>query len=88
MTETTNPYRAYLEELASSRGLSGAEELAERTHEADPHFTVREILENPGGGFGQPLDAVLGMTEEEKGGLSSAWQETFISPRRDEADRA
>ena len=47
--ETTTIYRTHLEELARSRGLSGAEELAERTHKADPDFTVQEILECSGG---------------------------------------
>ena len=41
--ETTNPYREVLEDLAQSRGLSGAEELAERAAEADPDFTPEMI---------------------------------------------
>ncbi len=80
MTET-NPYRTYLKELATSRGLSGAQELAELAHEADPDFSGREILENPGGGFGAALDAAIGLSEEEKDRLTAAWRDTFIGPR-------
>jgi len=72
------PYRAYLEELATSHGLSGAQELARRTHEADPDFTVREVLTSPRGGFGQAIDIAISLTEEEKDRLVDAWRETFI----------
>ena len=80
MTETTSPYRSYLEELAESRGLPGAEELAQAAVLADPDFSVREILENPGGGFGQALDAAISLSEEEKDRLTQAWVHTFIRP--------
>jgi hypothetical protein len=83
MTEqTTTPYRTYLEELARSRGLSGAEELARLTVEADPDFTVQEILESPGGGFGQALDDAISLSEEEGTALVRAWMETFIPLRK------
>ena len=49
--ETTNPYRLVLEDLARSRGLSGAEELAEKAAEVDPDYTPREILD---GSFAPP----------------------------------
>jgi len=67
--ETTSPYRTYLEELAR------------RTHEADPDFSVQEVLVNPRGGFGQALDAAISLTEEEKDRLTRAWVATFIPPR-------
>jgi len=78
MTEATNPYRAYLEELAESRGLPGAQELAQAAAIADPDFTTEEILKNPPGGFGQAIDAVFHLSEEEKVRLTDAWRETFI----------
>ncbi len=82
MTEqTTTTYRAYLEELALSRGLSSAEELAERAVEADPDFTVAEILEQGMGGFGQALDAAISLSEEEKTQLVAAWMDTFMRPK-------
>jgi hypothetical protein len=67
MTEqmTTTTYRTYLEELALSRGLSGAEELAERTHQAHPVYSAQQILECPPGGFGSALDDTIALSEEE-----------------------
>jgi hypothetical protein len=68
MTEqrTREDYRDVLEELAISRGFSGAEELAEEVVKVGPDYTERDILEAGHGGFGIPLDRVLEMTEEEK----------------------
>jgi hypothetical protein len=69
MTEQrTEDYRDVLEELAISRGLSGAEELARRVVEVDPDFTERDILEATYGGFGPVLDRVFDppLTEEER----------------------
>lgn len=67
MTEQrTEDYRDVLEELAISRGFSSAEELAEEVVEVDPGYSTRDILEAGHGGFGAPLDKVLGMSEEEK----------------------
>jgi hypothetical protein len=72
--ETINPYRAVLEELAQNRGLSGAEELAERAAEFDPErYSAWDMLECPQMGFGVTLDSVLKMSEEEKGRVSRAW---------------
>ena len=48
--ETTTPYRAVLEELAHSRGLSGAEELTDRAAGVAPGFTPTTILEKPRAG--------------------------------------
>ncbi len=63
MTEQrTEDYRDVLEDLARSRGFSGAEELARRVAEVDPDYTARDILEANLGGFGVPLDKVLGAT--------------------------
>jgi hypothetical protein len=80
-TSEATPYRAYLEELAHSRGLDSAEELAEAACKADPDFTAREILLDPGGGFGQAIDVAISLSEEEKDRLTDAWKETFIEPR-------
>ncbi len=81
MEQRTEGYREVLEELARSRGLSGAEELARRAVEAEPGFTVRGILEDPRGGYGHALDAVLGMDEAERVRLSDAFARTFLSRR-------
>ncbi len=72
MEQRTEDYRDVLEDLARSRGMSGAEELARRVHEVDPEYSVRDILEAAYGGFGVPLDKVIGATEEEKRRLSDA----------------
>lgn len=85
MTEqaTTEGYRDVLEELARSRGMGEAEDLARRAVEAEPGFTVRGILEDPKGGYGHALDAVLEMDEEERVRLSNAFARTFLSRRCD-----
>jgi hypothetical protein len=66
--EHTEDYRDALEDLANSRGLSGAEELARRVVEADPDYSVRGVLEGNAGGLGEVLDEVLDPppTEEER----------------------
>jgi hypothetical protein len=71
MTEQikTEDYRDVLEDLARSRGLDGAEELARRAAEVDPDFSPRQILEADVGGV--PLDRVLALTDEEKLRLTS-----------------
>ena len=46
MNVPPTPYRQVLEDLAHSRGFSGAEELARRTAEVGG-FTTAEVLENP-----------------------------------------
>ncbi len=68
MEQRTEGYRDVLEALAKSRGLSGAEDLAERVVEADPDYTVRGVLEGDAGGFGDALDTILDppSTEEER----------------------
>ncbi len=70
MTEQirTEGYRDVLEDLAKSRGLAGAEALAEQVVEAGPDYTVRGVLEGDAGGVGTVLDAILDppTTEEER----------------------
>ncbi len=68
MEQRTEGYRDVLEDLAKSRGLTGAEALARRVVEADPDYTVRGVLEGDAGGFGEVLDAILDppTTEEER----------------------
>jgi hypothetical protein len=78
-SEETTEYRRYLEELARSRGLPGAQELAQAAATADPAFTVREILQDPPGRFGRAIDAVISLTEEEKSSLAEAWRSTFLA---------
>jgi hypothetical protein len=82
--ETTNPYRAVLDELAQSRGLSGAEELAEKAAEAVPNHTPEGILEGTSRNFGHALDAVLDLTDEEKGRVGLAVMDYAEQRRRRE----
>jgi len=79
MTEQrTEESRDVLEELAKSHGLFGAEDLAEQAHEADPTYSVRDILENPQAGFGEALNLVPGMSEEERTRVSGAFARMFL----------
>ncbi len=80
--EIPTAYLWTLEYLARSRGFSGAEEVARRAAEIDPGYTVQELLEAPPGGFGDALDAVLGMNAQEKARLSRAFSKTFMDPSR------
>jgi hypothetical protein len=68
MEQRAEEFRDVLEKLATSRGLSGAEELARRVVAADPDYSVRGVLEGDAGGFGAVLDEVLDPppTEAEK----------------------
>lgn len=52
-----------LEDLARSRGMNGADELARRVAEVDPDYTGRDILEASWGGFGDALEKVINTTE-------------------------
>jgi hypothetical protein len=80
MPETASPYRSYLEELAESRGLASAEELAQAAATADPEFSAQEILEDPPNGYGEAIDRAISLNEEEKLGLSRAWMHTYMRP--------
>jgi hypothetical protein len=80
-SEQTTEYRRYLEELARSRSLPGAEELAQAAAIAGPGFTVRELLEDPPGRSGRAIDAATSLTDEEKSGLAEAWRSTFLAPK-------
>ena len=71
-------YRDVLEDLAKSRGMSGAEELAKRAHALDPECSPEQLLSNPPGGYGRVLDRVLALSEEEKVRLSNAYAWTFL----------
>jgi hypothetical protein len=71
-------YRDVLEDLAISRGLSGAEELAQRAGSLDPEYTVQGLLENPPGGYGRVLDQILTLSEEEKVRLANSFAWTFL----------
>lgn len=87
MTENTSAFRRVLEDLAHSRGLAGAEELAERAAAVDPSMiSPQTLLEDPRGGYGNALDAVLGLSEDEKKLISAAFVETFM--RSDHLPRA
>ncbi len=87
MTENMSAFRRVLEELAHSRGLAGAEELAEKAAAVDPRMSSPALLENPPVGFGNALDAVLHLTEEEKTLISGAFVETFMQRDRLRRDR-
>jgi hypothetical protein len=76
MDVPTTPYRQVLDELAQSRGFSGAEELAQRAAEVGG-FTPADALENPPAHFGVALDSVLHLTEEEKVRVTDAFVSTF-----------
>ncbi len=77
-----NEYLRVLGYLARSRGFSGAGEVARRAAELDPRYTARKLLDAPPGGFGDALDAVLGMNDQEKARLSRAFAKTFMDPSR------
>ncbi len=82
MTENISAFRRVLEDLAHSRGLANAEELAEKAAAVDPRMSSPALLENPPVGFGNALDAVLHLSEEEKVLISGAFVETFMRPSR------
>ena len=69
MNEPPNAYRDVLEDLARSRGYSGAEELARQA--------AVEDLENPPMGSGAAIDRVLDLNDEERLQLSEAFGQTF-----------
>ena len=71
-------YRDVLEDLAKSRGLSGAEELAKQAHALDPECSPKRLLTNPPGGYGIVLDRVLALSEEEKIRLANSFAWTFL----------
>jgi hypothetical protein len=81
-SEETTEYRRYLEELARSRGLPGAQQLAQAaaSEATDPHFSVRAILEDPPGRFGRAIHAAIALSDQEKDRLARAWMHTFIRP--------
>jgi hypothetical protein len=82
MTSEQTTYRTYLGELARSRGLPGAEELAQAAAaQSDARFSAAEILEDPPGRFGRAIDAVLSLDEQEKDRLARAWRSTFLAPK-------
>ena len=78
----TSVYRAAIEYLAESRGLT-AEELADRAHNADPDFTREELLDGPRSGFGPVLDDALGgLSEAERKLITHAFARTFLGTGR------
>ncbi len=78
MQRRKEEYRDVLEDLAKSRGLSGAEELAKQAHALDPECEVRRLLEDPPGGYGIVLDRILTLSEEEKIRLANSFAWTFL----------
>ncbi len=74
--EQVEDYRDVLEDLARSRGMSGAEELAEKVSAADPAYSVRDVLEAHQGGFGVPLGKVLNLSGEERVRVSRSLADT------------
>jgi hypothetical protein len=80
--EMSNEYLDVLRGLARSRGFSSVRAVARRAAEADPRYTVRELIESPPGGFGAAFDAVLKMNDEERKRLSDAFMRTFLNRDR------
>jgi hypothetical protein len=70
-----------LTELAHSRGYT-LPELVDRLRDVGHLETADSLLTEPVGGFGQDLDDVLTLTEEEMGRLVAAFVETFMPIRR------
>ena len=71
-----------LEELAASRGIGSIEELAGQVNEkTGKGYTARELRGWPRGGFGNDLDAVLHLTEEEAWRIADTVAKTFLAPR-------
>ncbi len=71
MTKVTALGRT-IEELGRSRGFTGLEELAEALAEATGEdYTAGELADWPRGGFGDDLDAVLRLDDEERARLTA-----------------
>jgi beta-phosphoglucomutase-like phosphatase (HAD superfamily) len=75
-------HEAALTELAHSRGIADPEELRDRLRPEGRERTARLLVEEPPAGFGQALDSVLDLAEEEKVRLARAFVETFLPIRR------
>lgn len=93
MAEEANRYREVLDGLARSRGLSGADELAERAAKLSRsapgrRYTRKELLTGSRGGFGTALDRVLGLEEAEMKMLTRAWMDTHDRPAHGLASKA
>ncbi len=71
-----------LRELSASRGIS-LEEVVDELNEQGHRFTVKQLLEAPGCGYGNPLDKVLGFNEDERVRISHAFRNTFMSAARE-----
>jgi hypothetical protein len=82
MAEATTEFRATLEELAASRGLS-LEEACERTRPIPPEGINRKVtlgrLESGGfSGCGALLDHVLYFTDEERERVAASWARSVL----------
>ena len=82
MMTTTNLYREVLNDLAKRRGLSGAEELAEKAAAADPRYTAEDLLGARLSGYGEALDSVLKTSEAERNLLVRAFIISFLGGER------
>jgi hypothetical protein len=81
MAEATTEFRATLEEIALSGGLT-LEEACERTLPRSPgnrKVTIEKIDAGGFYGFGDALDRVLHFTEAERGRLIRAYSRSFLS---------
>jgi hypothetical protein len=84
-TEHNDPdhfYREVLEDLAKRRGLSGAEELAEKAAVLDPRYTAEDLLGARLSGYGEALDRVLETSEEERELLVRAFILSYLGTYR------
>lgn len=84
MNETTNmmPMGRELTEMARSRGFSSLGDLAEAVNrETGKDYTAGELADWPRTGWGDDVDAVLGLTPEERERLTRVVLDA-ISPKR------
>jgi hypothetical protein len=80
-TTTTTAFKRVLDELVESRGLKDLDELKERLLAAGHKETANALPEDAPGGFGEDLDAVLNLSEEEKLKVADAFAATFMGAR-------
>lgn len=75
MTSTTTspgPLRLVLDEIAASRGTT-LEAVAEEARRQGHGYTVEELATGAYSGYGDALDAVLGLTKDERARIVPAW---------------
>jgi hypothetical protein len=82
-TAEPNALERVVRDLAASRGIIDLDELLERINtESDPRrpLKMKELIDWPRIGFGHHLDAVLHLTDEERGRLARAFMSRVMEP--------